>query len=195
MTTWHWVRHGPTHEKNFVGWRDVPADLSDTDLIARVRAHLPAQAVMISSDLDRSIATADALTAPGHIRLPHDADLREINFGVWDGMRFDAIAARDPHLSRAFWEQPGDIRAPDGESWNQTTTRVSAVVDRLNIAHPAAHIIAVAHFGVILTQVQRALGVSAYEAMAHKIDNLSVTTLHHKGQDTWHIAQINHLPD
>jgi len=194
MTTWHWVRHGPTHEKSFVGWRDVPADLSDAALIARVRSHLPDQARMVSSDLVRSVATADALSLPEHSRLPHEPDLREINFGIWDGMRFDAIAARDPELSRAFWEKPGDIRAPGGETWNETMARVSAVVDRLNAAHPNGHIIAVAHFGVILTQVQRALRVSAYEAMAHKIDNISVTTLRHLGADRWDVDQINHLP-
>lgn len=194
MTTWHWVRHGPTHEKSFVGWRDVPADLTDTALIARVRDHLPDRAVMVSSDLARSVATADVLTAPRHSRLPHERDLREIDFGIWDGMRFDAIAARDPELSRAFWDQPGDIRAPGGESWNETMARVSAVVDRLNATHPDGHIIAVAHFGVILTQVQRALRVSAYDAMAHKIDNISVTTLRHLGADRWDVAQINHLP-
>ncbi|MEH6647730.1 histidine phosphatase family protein [Sulfitobacter sp.] len=194
MTTWHWVRHGPTHEKSFVGWRDVPADLSDTAMIERVRDDLPDDAVVVSSDLIRSVATADALSAPRHTRLPHEPDLREIHFGVWDGMRFDAVAARDPELSRAFWEQPGDIRAPEGESWNQTMARVSAVVDRLNAAHPQSHIIAVAHFGVILTQVQRALRVSAYEAMLHKIDNISVTTLQHLGNDRWDVARINHLP-
>lgn len=194
MTTWHWVRHGPTHEKSFVGWRDVPADLTDTALIERVRAHLPQEAMMLSSDLIRSVHTADALTRATHTRLPHEPDLREINFGVWDGMRFDAVAARDPELSRTFWEQPGDIRAPEGESWNQTSARVDTVVDRLNAAHPDTHIIAVAHFGVILTQVQRALGVSAYEAMSHKIDNISVTTIHHQGGELWQVDRINHLP-
>ena len=194
MTTWHWVRHGPTHEKSFVGWRDVPADLSNTALIGRVRAHLPDTALIVSSDLVRSVHTADVLTSAGHERLPHEPDLREINFGVWDGMRWDAIAARDPQLSRDFWEKPGDVQAPDGESWNQTMGRVSAVVDRLNGAHPDSHIIAVAHFGVILTQVQRALGVSAYAAMAHKIDNISVTTIRLQGPDQWEVERINHLP-
>jgi len=194
VTTWHWVRHGPTHEKSFVGWRDVPADLSDTDLIARVRDHLPKTALLVSSDLCRSTATADALAGADHTRLPNDPALREINFGVWDGMRFDAVAARDPELSLAFWEQPGDVRAPNGESWNETMARVNAAVDRMNAAHPDGHIIAVAHFGVILTQVQRALRVSAYRAMAHKIDNISVTTLRHKGADVWDAVQINHLP-
>lgn len=193
MTTWHWVRHGPTHEKTFVGWRDVPADLSDTAQIDRLNAHLPQEALLISSDLIRSVATADVLAHPTRPRLPHHPDLRELNFGIWDGMHFTEVAKRDPVLSRSYWEQPGDITAPGGESWNQAAERAHSVVDAMNAAHPQAHIIAVAHFGIILTQVQRALGVSAYEAMAHKIDNLSVTSLsHHDG--VWEVAGINHLP-
>lgn len=193
MTVWHWVRHGPTHEKTFVGWRDVPADLSDGARLSRLNAHLPGDALLISSDLQRCTATADALEQADRRRLPHRADLREIDFGVWDGMHFKDIAARDPDLSRAYWETPGDVQAPGGESWNQTAARVNAAVDALNAAHPEAEIIAVAHFGVILTQVQRALGVTPYKAMAHKIDNLSVTTVVHDA-GAWHMERINHLP-
>lgn len=193
MTTWHWVRHGPTHQKTFVGWRDVPADLSDTAQLARLRAHLPTQALVVSSDLIRAAATADAVTGGGHIRLPHQRDLREFDFGDWDGMHFRDVSARDPDLSRAYWETPGDVKAPNGESWNMGAARVNRVVDHLNAVHPDADIIVVAHFGVILTQVQRALGVAPYEALAHSIDNLSVTRI------TWdasgpRVEAINHLP-
>lgn len=193
MTTWHWVRHGPTHEKTFVGWRDVPADLSDIEQVARLNAHLPQEALLISSDLIRCVATADVVEHATRRRLPHHADLREMHFGVWDGMHFSDVAARDPELSRAYWETPGDVQAPEGESWNQTAARVHGVVDAMNAAHPEAHIIAVAHFGVILTQVQRALGVTAHQAMAHKIDNLSVTRITHRAGD-WEVETINHLP-
>lgn len=193
MTTWHWVRHGPTHQKTFVGWRDVPADLSDTAQISRLDAYLPDAALLISSDLIRATATADAIAGEDRQRLTHDPDLRELNFGTWDGMHFADVAVRDPDLSRAYWETPGDIMAPDGESWNQTAKRVNAVVDRLNHFYPHADIIAVAHFGVILTQVQRALGVTAYQSMAHKIDNLSVTRLCFDAGG-WSAGQINHCP-
>ena len=87
MTIWHWVRHGPTHEKTFVGWRDVPADLSDTAQIDRLTQHLPAKAYLLSSDLGRAVTTADVLTLPPRTRLAHEAALRELNFGHWDGMR------------------------------------------------------------------------------------------------------------
>ncbi|APE44733.1 histidine phosphatase family protein [Sulfitobacter alexandrii] len=193
MTTWHWVRHGPTHEKTFVGWRDVPADLSDAARLARLTGFLPDTALIVSSDLSRSITTADALEAPRRHRLPHRHDLRELHFGDWDGKHFTEIERTHPELSRTYWESPGDVAAPGGESWNEAAARVSAAVDALNSRHPDAHIIAVAHFGVILTQVQRALGVSATEAMAHKIDNLSVTELHHRA-GTWQVQRINHLP-
>lgn len=193
MTVWHWVRHGPTHEKTFVGWRDVPADLSDTDQISRLDAHLPDTALLISSDLIRSVATADAVAGPKRQRMPHDSRLREFNFGIWDGMGFDAVAARDPVLSRDYWEKPGDVVAPEGESWNMAAARVATVVDDMNAAHPEAHIIAVAHFGVILTQVQRAMGVTAYKTLGHKIDNLSVTRITHL-DGTWKVEGINHLP-
>lgn len=194
MTTWHWVRHGPTHEKAFVGWRDVPADLSDHAHLARLNAHLPQDALLISSDLIRASATADALHSPSRTRLPHAVDLREIHFGEWDGLHFHEVAARDPVLSRAYWERPGDVSPPGGESWNDTARRVNQAVDAISAAHPGRQIIAVAHFGVILTQVQRALNLSAYEAFAHKIDNLSVTSLQ-RGPEGWRQAgAINHLP-
>jgi broad specificity phosphatase PhoE len=189
--TWWWVRHGPTHAKNMVGWRDLPADLSDTAALARLSGHLPDEATVISSDLIRATATADAIQA-GRTRLPHNPDLREFHFGAWDGLGWTEVAARDPDLSRAFWETPGDHQAPGGESWNQLSARVSGVVDALNGAGHR-HVIAVAHFGVILTQIARAGDMTAYQALGHKIDNLSVSRLDWDGAG-WSVGAINHLP-
>ncbi len=192
MTVFHWVRHGPTHEKTMVGWRDVPADLSDTARIGRLRAHLPAAALLVSSDLRRASATADALGA-GRTRLPDQPRLREFDFGDWDGKHFREIAETDPALSRAYWETPGDVAPPNGESWNAAAARVTACVDALCAAYPGRQIVAVAHIGVILTQVQRALGQPAHAVIANKIDNLSVTQITLTGTG-WRLGRINHLP-
>lgn len=192
MTTWHWIRHGPTHSRSFVGWRDLPADLSDTAQLGRLRAHLPDKALVISSDLARARMTADALTSGGHLRLPDDPNLRELHFGFWDGLNFEEVAARDPELSRRYWEAPGDIAAPGGESWNDASERVAVSVKRIAALYPGAHVIAVAHFGVILTQLQRALGLSAYDTLSHPIDNLSVTRIdwHPEGANAPHINRV-----
>jgi alpha-ribazole phosphatase len=173
MTRFWLVRHGPTHAKAFAGWRDIPADLSDTAALDRLNAYLPAGAPVISSDLIRATATADALSAH-RPRLPHDPDLREFHFGDWDGLGFAEVAERWPDLSRRYWEEPGHVAPPGGESWVAAAARIDRAMDRLP-RHP--DIVIVAHFGVILTQIQRAAGLTPTEAVAHQIDNLSVTCL------------------
>lgn len=176
MTRWWWVRHGPTHEKTFVGWRDVPADLSDAAKMARVSAALPKTALIVSSDLIRCVATASALQKRRQ-PLPQEAHLREFNFGAWDGLSFDEVNARDPILCRDFWEKPGDLKAPDGESWNDVADRVSGVVTRLSAEHGDVDIIAVAHFGVILSQMGRTSGHDPHSALAQKIEPLSISRI------------------
>ncbi|NNK77700.1 MAG: histidine phosphatase family protein [Litoreibacter sp.] len=188
---WVWVRHGPTHAKAMVGWTDLPADLSDTAQIARLQAHLP-DAPILSSDLSRTRATADAIQQ-GRLRLPDTAALREIHFGDWENRGFAEVEAEDPDRIRAYWEQPGDVAPPSGESWNAIAARVNNFVDGLTAQAPYETIIAVAHMGVILTQVQRALGISAYDTLAQKIGNFSVTEIRWDGSK-WQADVINHLP-
>ena len=190
MSRFFWVRHGPTHAKSMVGWSDIPADLSNTAQIKRLSDHLPQDALVISSDLCRATATADAITA-NRTRLAHDPDLREIHFGDWELQKFSDV--EDQTHIRQFWDSPGDIAPPNGESWNTVRARVSAAVARLIAAHPNRDIIAVAHFGAILTQVQRAANLSAYNTLSHHIDNLSVTQLTYRDSG-WQTGVINHLP-
>lgn len=175
-TSWWWIRHGPTHAKGFVGWADLPADLSDVRALARLRGALPAGALVVSSDLSRAVATADIL-AGGRERLPHDPDLREIAFGDWEELTAADVTARDGALARRYWEEPGDIAPPGGESWNALSGRVGAAVERLGQLHRGRDMIAVAHFGVILSEVQRARGVSAQTAFGQAIAPLSLTRI------------------
>ena len=188
MTRFFWVRHGPTHQKAFTGHRDVPADLSDRAALARLEAALPRDALVVSSDLARARNTADALTG-GRERLAPRPGLREFHFGIWDGMGFDAVSARDPVLSRRYWEEPGRIAPPGGESWDAAAARVSAEVSALLAAHPSRDIIVVAHFGVILTRLQIARAVPAAEVLAQDIAPLSMTELRWDG--TWHEISAN----
>ncbi|GAB4289278.1 MAG: histidine phosphatase family protein [Roseovarius sp.] len=190
MSRVFWVRHGPTHARAMVGWSDVPADLSDTARLARLAAALPPEALVVSSDLCRAVQTAAAI-AGARTRLAPEPDLREIHFGEWEMQEFDRIA--DQARLRAFWERPGAVRAPGGESWHQVAARIDRAIARLMRAHPGRDIVAVAHMGAILTQVQKALGISACEAFAQRIDNLSVTELHLRA-DGWRAVRINHCP-
>lgn len=187
----HLVRHGPTHAKCMVGWTDLPADLSDTAAVQRLSDLLPRQAALISSDLSRAIATADAIALPTRPRLPHDRDWRELHFGAWEMRGFAEIEAEDPDRIRAFWETPGEVRPPEGESWNDVLARVGAALDRLSAHGP--DVIVVCHFGAIVAALQCCLDLSSEQAFSHRIDNLSVTELH-KTPAGWAEIKVNHLP-
>lgn len=189
VTLW-WVRHGPTHAKTMIGWTDLPADLSDAVRLYRLTDHLPLRAPVISSDLLRATATADAI-ARHRPRLPPDPDLREIHFGDWENRSFAEVERSHPEQVLAFWDRPGASTAPGGECWDDLAARVGAATDRL-CALGHRDVIVVAHFGAILTQLQRALGVPAKQVLAHHIDPLSVTKLRHDGG--WQAETINHQP-
>jgi len=175
-----------------VGWADLPADLSDDAALARIRAHLPADALIVSSDLSRAVDTATAIQGARR-RLPHRPKLREINFGTWELKPHAEIEAEDPELAFAYWDQPGEVRPPEGESWNEVCARVDTEVDSLLAEHAGDDLIIVAHFGVILTQIQRALKIEPQEAFGHRIDNLSITEILVE-PDIWSVHRINHIP-
>lgn len=169
MTRLWLIRHGPTHARTMVGWTDLPADLSDRPALDRLEQVLP-QAPVISSDLIRAVDTATAIQGV-RPRLPHAQTLREFNYGAWENRSFEEIDSPD---LRSYFDDPGDQRAPNGESWNDVDARVTETLTRLAIG---PDLIVVAHMGVILTQWARAAGKTPYDALAQKIDNLSLTRI------------------
>lgn len=173
-----------------VGWTDLPADLSDSAALDRLSRHLPVDAPVVSSDLSRARATADAITGARR-RLPDVPDLREMHFGAWENRTFNDVQSTDPDRILAFWSDPGPIAAPGGESWNDIAARVGDAADAL--ARTGGDVIVVAHFGAILTQVARARGQRPKDALGQYIDNLSVTRIRFDGT-AWHAGKVNHRP-
>lgn len=192
MRRLYWLRHGPTHQQAFTGWRDVPADLSDRAQIARTAALLPADALVVASDLQRASATAAAIMG-ARTRLPDQPGLREFDFGAWDGLHFTTVAERHPDLSRAYWEAPGDLAPPGGESWNTAAARIETTLQGLLAAHPDRPLILVAHLGAILTQVARATGETPAKTIGHHLRPLSLTEIHLDDSGR-QLIRINHLP-
>lgn len=168
-----------------VGWTDVPADLSDTAALSRLSHALP-HAPVVSSDLIRAVTTADAIQGDGP-RLPHDPALREFHYGDWEDRAFDDI---DSPALRQYFEDPGDHRAPNGESWNDVSQRVRTAVAR-HATGP--DLIVVAHMGVILTLWAEAKDITPYQALGQKIDNLSLTRIDW-ASGAFSAGFANHIP-
>jgi alpha-ribazole phosphatase len=108
---------------------------------------------------------------------------------------FQDIAKSDPVLSRQFWEKPGSIAPPNGESWNDLAARTTLAVDNIISERGKGDVVIVAHFAVILSALQRASGMSPKAAFSFKIDNLSVTRVDYlHDAKSWRVHGVNHLP-
>jgi len=194
MTTSYWfVRHGPTHAKGFCGHLDLPADLSDVEQIERLKAYLPTDAKILSSDLCRARETANAIYNGQHW-LPEAPEFREMDFGDWDGQEFEYVEKSNPALWRAFWETPGKVAPPNGESFDQVTARIDSALATLHQGGPQGNIIITAHFAVILAALQIATAMPTTAAFSFKINNFSVTRLDylHKSNN-WRVMGVNQL--
>lgn len=166
-----------------IGQLDVDADFSNAESVNRLFPVLPQNALHLCSDLARARQTAAAL----NLNPQFDPRLREISYGEWEGLAFDA--APDPDLARAFWESPGDIAPPGGESWNDLSARVSALIDEVNGAGDGP-VIAVGHMGSILAALSYATGLPPERALSFRIDPLSITRLDYL-DGPWAISCVN----
>lgn len=100
------------------------------------------------------------------------------------------LPPKTPSGSAPSGDHPGDVRPPGGESWHEVSARVGLAADRLTAL--GEDVIVVAHFGAILTQLQRATGDEGADVFGYHINNLSVTRLTFDGR--WHVGEINHNP-
>ena len=123
------VRHGETlHNVNRItqGWLD--SELSDLgrrqveQLAARIAAFRPD--ALFSSPLMRARATADAIARMTGLDPVLLDDLREMNYGGWEGRSFVEIhEAEGEHYRR--WSDDPSYPCPGGESHNDVLARMN----------------------------------------------------------------------
>ncbi len=102
----------------------------------------------VTSPLLRCRQTAERIAVAVGCRFATEADLREIDFGRWEGKDFAAIAAGDPDLVRRWRDDPQGFCFPGGESWPVFFRRVRSVLERLLSRH-GGDLLIVSHGGVI----------------------------------------------
>jgi ribonuclease H / adenosylcobalamin/alpha-ribazole phosphatase len=164
-TTTVLLRHGDTElspEHRFSGLHDLPLSANGTRqakaAACRLAAGAPIDAV-VSSPLQRAAATAVI-----------DDDLRETDFGDWDGFTLAEIQERWPGAAAA-WRRDPEQAPPGGESFADTAQRVNRACDRLLQDHGGQNVLVVSHITPIKILLCRALGVPL--AAVHRVNDTS----------------------
>jgi len=147
------IRHGQVEERfegRFVGSTDAalsPAGMGQAQGLAPWLAGRHPGACFCSPLL-RCRETARAAVAGLPLQPQPDPDLREVDFGAWEGLSFSDIAWKDAAaVDRWARFEPG-FRFPGGESIADFTTRIAAAAERLAAA-PQETVVAFTHGGVI----------------------------------------------
>ena len=201
-TRWWWVRHAPVRSTGgrIYGNSDPVADTNDPPTYAALARFLPKDALLVTSHLQRTHQTANAIREAGlELPDPHvEEDLAEQSFGDWQGRKREEIHA-ELGAKHTFWLTPASSRAPGGESFVDLMIRTTAVIDRLTAAHEDRDIIAVTHGGTIRAAIAYALALDPEAALTCQIDNCSVTRIDHfvptesHPDGAWAIFHINQI--
>ena len=156
------LRHGDTRlspEHRFSGQRDEPLSADGVSqaraAACRLAAGAPIDAI-VSSPLRRAAGTAAIVAAELGMAIFTDDDLRETDFGEWEGFTLAEIQHRWPALVAAWQHDPAQA-PPGGESFADVADRVRRACNRVLRDHLGQTVLVVSHITPIKILLCRAL--------------------------------------
>ncbi len=156
MTTILLTRHGETDwnaEGRVQGHTDRPLNETGTEQALALASELSGEHLdaVYASDLARALETARAVAEPRGLSVVALPELRERNFGTWEGLLDHEILERFPQAHTGPW---GDDETPE-----QLAERVIAALHRIAEDHPDGQVLVVSHGGPLRAALHRC-GVS-----------------------------------
>jgi len=154
------VRHGESEansKERLVGSADPALSAEGREQMQRARMRLVGQVIdlVVASPARRAWQSAQVLTGGAPARL--EADLREIDFGRWEGHSLAELESADPVAFRQWRDGAPDFEYPNGELRASFRARVVRGLERI-LASPASSSLVVSHKGVIRVIVERLTG-------------------------------------
>ncbi|MEW1841242.1 bifunctional RNase H/acid phosphatase [Nonomuraea angiospora] len=157
------LRHGETAlsvERRFSGRGDAeltPNGLAQAAAAAERLSREPYRLdVIVSSPLKRARQTAEAVARRTGLDVEVEEDLRELDFGDWEGHTFTEVQRRWPAELSTWFADP-ETAPPGGESFATVARRVQAAGERLVERYEGKTVLAVSHVTPIKMLLRLAL--------------------------------------
>lgn len=116
-------------------------------------------AAIYTSPRRRCRQAAELLAAERTCPLEALEALRELDFGDFEGRRYEDIEQAHPALYREWMENPTEVQFPGGECFRAMQARVLASASILRARHAGENIALVTHGGVVRIILADALGI------------------------------------
>jgi alpha-ribazole phosphatase len=157
MLTLHFLRHGESQLSHlFRGWTDDPLTQNGWQ---QMQASLDKAAqngvqfdAVVTSNLQRCQQFAEHITKAHHVPLLILDDLRELNFGDWEGKSGEALFNTQADTLTKFWQTPTQYTPPNGEPISQFAQRIDRATRQIAEfaeQHHFANLLIITHGGVI----------------------------------------------
>jgi alpha-ribazole phosphatase len=169
------AEHKAARYHQFVGSTDIA--LSEQGrrqaiaVIPFIEKHRPCRC--FCSPLSRCLETIQSL--PG-LSVDIDPDLREVDFGAWEGKTFDQIQLSDPEAVNRWAKFDPAFSFPGGEQLEEFLLRVQKVAAAI-VSCREDTILAVTHAGVIRALLCHFLGLHPRQYVLFNVDYASLTIL------------------
>lgn len=185
------VRHGETamtQANGFSGGSEPGPDLSATgrqqaERVARLLERLgelwpdiAAPSVLWASPMVRTRQTAQAIADRLGLEPVVEEDLREVDFGRWQGLTSMEIADEFPGLLEQ-WYTSADVEAPGGESPSQVEDRIGRVARRALAEHAGETVILACHSAVTKVGVTSLAGLPLENWQVVRVPPASVSVV------------------
>lgn len=180
------IRHGKVGDEyrgTFIGKTDVPLAITGRRQAQRLKRQLrdifkaAPDSVILSSPLQRCRETANIASQGLNIPVQFDDDLREIDFGEWEVLTFEKIAATYNSNEIAGWARfDRDFTFPGGERLGDFLDRVARVGERL-AALDCESAVVFTHGGVIRALICHFLKLDPRNYLLFEVGPASVTTI------------------
>lgn len=150
-TTLIFVRHGQTawnKEERFRGRTDLPLNETGLAQAAAVARRVAAEyrpAAILSSPLQRSVQTAEAIARPlGLTVLPEDG-LLDLDYGDFAGLSPAEAEAQFEAIHHAWLSAPHIVAFPHGESLDDVRNRTGELIGRISRTYAGQQVVLVSH--------------------------------------------------
>ena len=177
------VRHGSTDYnsgRRFLGHSDI--ELNDTGYrqVERLRDRLAGEKIdaVYSSDLKRTLATAEIISSERSVDIIPCPELREVNYGVCEGLTFQEIGSQHPDIAAKCINFTLELALPEGECFEEFIERTCVFMDRLGKHDRSDTILIVSHNGPLKVLICRFLGISMEHWWQISIDTASLSIVH-----------------
>jgi alpha-ribazole phosphatase/probable phosphoglycerate mutase len=174
------VRHAETDMAGrFCGHFDPELNERGRHQLAGLVTALSEQAIrrVYTSDLRRARQTAEAIAKHFGAELLVRRGLREIHFGLWEGLSWNEIEMRDPILAKNWAKEYPNSAAPEGESFERFLARVRGEIAFLLGESMKSPIAVVTHAGFIRAVLTNLYGLAEQEAWNRTKNYGSAVTL------------------